>query len=173
MHVYLNNVQQMVSGESAGECLQTGFERHGLPPQRAPLDTVSGGCCEGLFPDTVCWTRLRNTWLMTFYDDLWRFMTFCQWSKKMEIETKCRRLSQMSWFVVTFLVNCRDFFVSCAFLASPVVLPIKEARVFKGVVWDANALALFKGTAHLDSLLSAGFCHLIFLFLFFSAGLGT
>ena len=23
---------------------------------------VSGGCCEGLFPDTVCWTRLRNTW---------------------------------------------------------------------------------------------------------------
>ena len=60
----------------AGECLQTGFERHGLPPQRAPLDTVyplrehlnsvqrivSGGYCEGLFPDTVCWTRLRNTW---------------------------------------------------------------------------------------------------------------
>ena len=75
-HVYLNGVQQMVSGESAGECLQTGFERHGLPPQRAPLDTVyplrdylnsvqqtvSGGYCEGLFPDTVCWTRLRNTW---------------------------------------------------------------------------------------------------------------
>ena len=21
---------------------------------------VSGGYCEGLFPDTVCWTRLRN-----------------------------------------------------------------------------------------------------------------
>ena len=39
-HVYLNSVQQMVSGELAGECLQTGFERHGLPPQRAPLDTV-------------------------------------------------------------------------------------------------------------------------------------
>ena len=66
----------MVSGELAGECLQTGFERHGLPPQRAPLDTayplrehlnsvqrmVSGGYCEGLFPDTVGWTRLRNIW---------------------------------------------------------------------------------------------------------------
>ena len=75
-HVYLNSVQQMVSGELAGDGLQTGFSRHGLPPQRAPLDTVyplrehlnsvqrmvSGGCCEGLFPDTVCWTRLRNTW---------------------------------------------------------------------------------------------------------------
>ena len=74
-HVYLNSVQQMVSGELAGEGLQTGFSRHGLPPQRAPLDTayplrehlnsvqrmVSGGYCEGLFPDTVCWTRLRNT----------------------------------------------------------------------------------------------------------------
>ena len=49
---------------------------HGLPSQRALLDTVyplrehlngvqrmvSGGYCEGLFPDTVCWTRLRNTW---------------------------------------------------------------------------------------------------------------
>ena len=76
-HVYLNSVQQMVSGELAGEGLQTGFSRHGLHPQRAPLDTVyplrehlnsvqrmvSGGYCEGLFPDTVCWTRLRNTWI--------------------------------------------------------------------------------------------------------------
>ena len=75
-HVYLNRVQQMVSGESAWECFQTGFERHGLPPERALLDTVyplrdhlssvqrtvSGGYSEGLFPDTVCWTRLRNTW---------------------------------------------------------------------------------------------------------------
>ena len=75
-HVYLNSVQQMVSGELAGKGLQTRFSRHGLPPQRAPLDTVyplrehlnsvqrmvSGGYCEGLFPDTVCWTRLRNTW---------------------------------------------------------------------------------------------------------------
>ena len=74
--MYLNSVQRMVSGELAGECLQTGFERHGLSPQRAPLDTVyplrehlnsvhgmvSGGYCEGLFSDTVCWTRLRNTW---------------------------------------------------------------------------------------------------------------
>ena len=62
-HVYLNSVQQMLSGELARECLQTGFERHGLPPQRAPLDTVhplrehlnsvqrivSGGSCEGCF----------------------------------------------------------------------------------------------------------------------------
>ena len=76
--MYLNSVQQMVSGELAGEGLQTGFSRHGLPPQRALLDTVyllrehlnsvqgmvSGGYCEGLFPDTVCWTRLRNTWSM-------------------------------------------------------------------------------------------------------------
>ena len=74
--MYLNSVQQMVSGELAGEGFQTGFSRHGLPPQRPPLDTayrlrehlnsvqrmVSGGYCEGLFPDTVCWTRLRNTW---------------------------------------------------------------------------------------------------------------
>ena len=79
-HVYLNSVQQMVSGELAREGLQTGFSRHGLPPQRAPLDTVyplrehlnsvqrmvSGGYCEGLFPDTVCWTRLRNTWSSSF-----------------------------------------------------------------------------------------------------------
>ena len=74
--MYLSSVQQMVSGELAGECLQRGFERHGLHPQRAPLDTVcplrehlnsvqrmvSGGYCEGLSPDTVCWTRIRNTW---------------------------------------------------------------------------------------------------------------
>ena len=33
-HVYLNSVQQMVSGELAGEGLQTGFSRHGLPPHR-------------------------------------------------------------------------------------------------------------------------------------------
>ena len=70
----------MVSGELAGEGLQTGFSRHGLPPQRAPLDTVyplrehlnsvSSEWCpegsEGLFPDTVCWTRLRNTWYFSF-----------------------------------------------------------------------------------------------------------
>ena len=74
-HVYLNSVQQMVSGGLAGEGLQTGFSRHGLPSQRAPLDMVyplrehlnsvqqmvCGGYCEGLFPDTACWTRLRNT----------------------------------------------------------------------------------------------------------------
>ena len=78
IHVYLNNVQQMVSGELAGEGLQTGFSRHGLPPQRAPLDMVyplrehlksvqrmvSGGYCEGSSPDTVCWTRSRNTWVI-------------------------------------------------------------------------------------------------------------
>ena len=39
-HAYLNSVQQVVSGELAGECLQTGFGRHGLPPQKALLDTV-------------------------------------------------------------------------------------------------------------------------------------
>ena len=79
-HVHLNSVQQMVSGELAGECLPTGFERHRVPPQRAPLDTVyalrehlnsvqrmvSGGYCDGLFPDTVCWTRLRNTWIFLY-----------------------------------------------------------------------------------------------------------
>ena len=67
-HVYLNSVQQMVSGGLAGEGLQTGFSRHGLTPQRAPLDTVyplrehlnsvqrmvSGGCREGLFPEESC-----------------------------------------------------------------------------------------------------------------------
>ena len=67
-----------VSKQLPGKGLQTGFSRHGLPPQRALLDTVyplrkhlnsvqrmaSGGCCEGLFPDTVCWTRLRNTWFL-------------------------------------------------------------------------------------------------------------
>ena len=88
-HVYLNSVQQMVSGELAGEGLQARFSRHGLPPQRAPLDTVyplrehlnsvqrmvSGGCCEGLFPDTVCWTRLRNTWFLCNDDAL--FTSLC------------------------------------------------------------------------------------------------
>ena len=38
IHVYLNSVQQMVSGELAGECLQTGFERHGLSPLRGLWD---------------------------------------------------------------------------------------------------------------------------------------
>ena len=80
IHVYLNSVQQMVSGELAGEGLQTGFSRHGLPPQRPLLDTVYrlrehlnsvqrtlfGGYCEGLFSDTVCWTRLGNTWFILF-----------------------------------------------------------------------------------------------------------
>ena len=37
---YLNSVQLMVSGELAGVCFHTGFERHSLPLQRAPLDTV-------------------------------------------------------------------------------------------------------------------------------------
>ena len=36
---------------------------HGLP-LREHLNSaqrmVPGGCCEGLFPDTVCWTRLKN-----------------------------------------------------------------------------------------------------------------
>ena len=43
--------------------------------------------------------------VVTFYDDLWRFMTFydvlCQWNKETEIVIKCRKLS---WHVV----NCRD-----------------------------------------------------------------
>ena len=92
--MYLNSVQQMVSGELAGECLQRGFERHGLPPQRTPLDTVyplrehlnsvqrmvSGGYCEGLFPDTVCWTRLRNTW--------WHLCRTKLPRKKNELQTK-------------------------------------------------------------------------------------
>ena len=51
---YLNSVQQMVSGELAGEGLQTGFSRHGLPrsessaghglpPQRAPTQCPANG----------------------------------------------------------------------------------------------------------------------------------
>ena len=43
--------------------------------------------------------------VVTFYDDLWRFMTFydvlCQWNKETEIVIQCRKLS---WHVV----NCRD-----------------------------------------------------------------
>ena len=43
--------------------------------------------------------------VVTFYDDLWRFMTFydvlCQWNTETEIVIKCRKLS---WHVV----NCRD-----------------------------------------------------------------
>ena len=43
--------------------------------------------------------------VVTFYDDLWRFMTFYdvlfQWNKETEIVIKCRKLS---WHVV----NCRD-----------------------------------------------------------------
>ena len=43
--------------------------RHGLldtaQPRREPLNSVqlmmAGGCCGGALPDTVCWTRLRNT----------------------------------------------------------------------------------------------------------------
>ena len=80
----------MVSGELAGEWLQTGFERRGLPPRGAPLDTVypigehlnnvqrmvSGGYSEGLFPDTVCWTRLRNTWLLN-QSSLLRLLHIC------------------------------------------------------------------------------------------------
>ena len=72
----LTSLFKEVTGfQMAEECLQTGFERHGLPHQRALLDTVyplrehlnsvqrmvSGGYCEGLFPEPVCWTRLRNT----------------------------------------------------------------------------------------------------------------
>ena len=50
--------------------LQVSVSRHDLLdpgyPQRESLNnvqmTVSGECCEGVLPDTVCWTRLRNTW---------------------------------------------------------------------------------------------------------------
>ena len=45
--------------------------RHGLLDMAYPLREhrnsvqlmVFGGCCGGMFPDTVCWTRLRITWL--------------------------------------------------------------------------------------------------------------
>ena len=36
VHVYLNSVQQIVSGDLG----RRRFERHGLPPHRGPLDTV-------------------------------------------------------------------------------------------------------------------------------------
>ena len=51
-HVYLNSVQQMVSGGLAREGLQAGFSRHGpsessaghgLPPQRAPKQCPANG----------------------------------------------------------------------------------------------------------------------------------
>ena len=58
----------MVSGEYGTE---GSVSRHGLldmvEPLRDHLDKVqlmvSGGCCGGALPDTLCWTRLRNTWL--------------------------------------------------------------------------------------------------------------
>ena len=39
--VHLNNVQQTPKSD-AGESLQTRFARHGLPPRRAPNNTVRG-----------------------------------------------------------------------------------------------------------------------------------
>ena len=63
---YLNNVQPVVSGEFG-----RGVSRHGLLdtvyPLREHLNNVQlmvlGEYCEGVFPDTVCWARLRNTWM--------------------------------------------------------------------------------------------------------------
>ena len=56
----LENRQGSVSRQGAKDPLETVY------PLREPLNSVqrmvSGGYCEGLFPDTVCWTQLRNTW---------------------------------------------------------------------------------------------------------------
>ena len=90
---------------------QTGFKRHGLPPQRAPLDTVyllrehlnsvqrmvSGGYCEGLFPDTVCWTRLRNTWLRE------RHRGGCSFTSCFQVSGPFFQCSKMSLF---YLKTC-------------------------------------------------------------------
>ena len=70
---YLNSVQQMVSGELAGEGLQTVLKTRFTPSEssaghgyhlREHLNSVQrmvfGGYFEGLFPDTVCWTRLKT-----------------------------------------------------------------------------------------------------------------
>ena len=53
----------------AGECLQTRFARHSAQLNRLPIREhlnnvqlmVSEEYCEGKFPDTICWTQLRNT----------------------------------------------------------------------------------------------------------------
>ena len=67
-----DSVWRIDRGGSPDRVLKTRFTPsessagHGLPPLREHLNSVqrmvSGGYCEGLFPDTVCWTRLRNTW---------------------------------------------------------------------------------------------------------------
>ena len=52
--------------------LQGNVSRHGLldmvyslreHPNNVHL-MLSGECCGGVFPDTACWIRLRNTWLV-------------------------------------------------------------------------------------------------------------
>ena len=62
-HVYLNSVQQVVSGELGRGVSPDTVARHGLP-LNDHLNSVqlmaSGEYCEGVFPDSVCWTQLRN-----------------------------------------------------------------------------------------------------------------
>ena len=64
-HVYLKNVQHMVSGElGRGVCPDTVL-LDTVYPLRQQLNNVQrmlfGEYCESVFPETVCWTRLRNT----------------------------------------------------------------------------------------------------------------
>ena len=53
----LENWQGRVSRQGSQDTVYP-FREHLNSVQRM----VSGGYCEGLFPDTVCWTQLRNTW---------------------------------------------------------------------------------------------------------------
>ena len=75
-HVYLNSVHQdgvwrLGRGVSPDRVRKTRFTSSesstgdGLPPQTAPKQRPANGpedAVRFLFPDTVCWTRLRNTW---------------------------------------------------------------------------------------------------------------
>ena len=170
-HEYLNSVQQMVSGELAGEGLQTGFSRHGLALQRAPLDTVyplrehlnsvqgmvSGGYCEGLFPDTVCWTQLRNTW--KFHHIL-----------HTEVHNKQRNVSPRahSYYSGSNLAYKKPFCNFACFKGSKTSCDVTSAGFLFGILGDGQITHLTcVRLEHLlyDSLLGSGFPAFSSLFL--------
>ena len=88
--------------------------------------------------------------VVTFYDDLWRFMTFydvlCQWNKETEIVIKCRKLS---WHIV----NCRDVCrkLSWHFFSRPLpavpfwISPIERIKKKKTFPRARNSQRIFWG----------------------------
>ena len=64
-------VSKQCPADGAWRSWQGSVSRHGLLdtvyPLREHLNSVhlmvSGECCGGALPDTICWTRLRNTWI--------------------------------------------------------------------------------------------------------------